>query len=351
MVSDGKIDGTFLVKSQQSFYNAISNELGLTENEMNKLSGSVWDNIYSILNEDENTSQINLDRSETPPVLVTVSKNKFKEIIDLVNKNLNKNIKMYDEEAIDKTYKKIKVELSAVKAEDLAKDLKAELQSSWVNQSDAKKMLSKINPGNIMAILESYPEIADDIDGVFGFGFGFDKNEVYNHILKPLLYRAKELDIYTDENLSAESSLEEIKSAINHYKSKIANVESQNKPVGYQTLQRNFDKANKFLAELATGNINANKVIQNTKYEGKTETSKTIELEDGRYVFALYNASGEIQEIRIKANNSPEITYTESNAGPEDQFNARGFNPVVTSRDYDFNSLKKVITKLFEEMN
>ena len=152
MLGDGYIDGQFLLKNKQSLYNALGKELGLSETEINNLSGSVWNDINSIIEDDENKSEIKLGKTDEFPTLILISKEKFKNIVDLVNKNLSKNIKVYDEEAVFEVTEKIDVDLSALKAKELAQKLKEEIQSSWVNQGKVKKILSKI----ILEILQQY---------------------------------------------------------------------------------------------------------------------------------------------------------------------------------------------------
>lgn len=348
MLGDGYIDGQFLLKNKQSLYNALGKELGLSETEINNLSGSVWNDINSIIEDDENKSEIKLGKTDEFPTLILISKEKFKNIVDLVNKNLSKNIKVYDEEAVFEVTEKIDVDLSALKAKELAQKLKEELQSSWVNQGKVKKILSKINPGNITAILNEYPELANDIDGVFAFGFGFDKNEVYEHILRPLLYRAKELGIPVKGNISADTSLNIMNSAISYYKTEIALAEtgSTNNEIDYKELKSDFNLTTTFLAELATGNLQLPKVFNN-KYNGQSRKSKSVELNDGRFVQAFYDQSGKIEEIRVKSDENIVMVFTEDNAGPANDSNRAGFNPLVSSRDYDFNALKSLVGKLF----
>lgn len=204
-------------------------------------------------------------------------------------------------------------------------------------------------------IVHQYPEISNDIDGVFALGFGFDKNEVYNHVLEPLLYRAKELGIPTNASINKDCTLEQMKSAIEHYSGKILKIENSNqKPSikNYQDTQTKFNTANKFLAELANNCLDVPKIIHRTRYEGYKETSKSIELSDGRFVHAMYDANKKITEITIKADNDCAVIYTMNDGGPVNNDFTMTYTPLASGGvDYNFNAIAKVVQKLFKESN
>ena len=65
-------------------------------------------------------------------------------------------------------------------------------KSTKQNLEKYKEALKLINKDNVAYVCTNFPNIADCIDDVFFKGAGFDKDEVYEYVLKPLIEEASE---------------------------------------------------------------------------------------------------------------------------------------------------------------
>jgi len=77
--------------------------------------------------------------------------------------------------------------------ETLAGELKVRLKGSDTNIEVAKQKLNEITSENVAYVVKNFENIAEEIDDVFDWGNGFDKKDVYNHVLSKLIQRFDEL--------------------------------------------------------------------------------------------------------------------------------------------------------------
>ena len=245
-------------------------------------------------------------------------------------------------------------------AEQIAKDLKIELQSDWVDQSKVKAQLEKLknNPELAAMVVNKYGEgFAQDIDEVFGMGFGFDKSDFYNYVLAPLVEKAKTLGIDT-KGINNKSDIAEMdnvarelaKEVYADYRAKAIKASDEQKLV-----QKTFDDANNFLAEVANTEPKP-EIKTGTNKKGKNWKQTT--LPDGRYITVYYDKKGEICDISISHDTSlntredgstfdaVDIRYTKDGA----DFDTDKSNAVYEGsidKGYDFEKLKVLAEKIF----
>ena len=83
--------------------------------------------------------------------------------------------------------------------------------------------MKSITKDNVAYVCNHFPDIADRIDDVFFMGAGFDKDEVYDYVLKPLIEKASEygykkdnipISQYYQQNDPSKLSLDEMKAEI-----------------------------------------------------------------------------------------------------------------------------------------
>lgn len=109
-MADGRIDGRFII-DKGGITQGIQKELGLSNQECKQL-GSVWTQIINEF-DDSNNIQVTNNKNETPnksnnyqvhkDAIVQFSKDCWRRIIDLVNKNLHKNLQIEEPEIVDET--------------------------------------------------------------------------------------------------------------------------------------------------------------------------------------------------------------------------------------------------------
>ena len=109
-MTDGRIDGRFIIE-KGGITQGIQKELGLSNQECKQL-GSVWTQIINEF-DDSNNIQVTNNKNETPnksnnyqvhkDAIVQFSKDCWRRIIDLVNKNLHKNLQIEEPENVEET--------------------------------------------------------------------------------------------------------------------------------------------------------------------------------------------------------------------------------------------------------
>lgn len=254
------------------------------------------------------------------------------------------------------------------------------------NMENALKL---INKDNVVYVLEKIPNLVDIIDEVDAMGYGFDKDEVIKYVLTPLGLKGDEYGWHFgdgEESISlsefykeyaASWSLEKIKKEINKVSSDIRQKE-QNKVDGYNDAvreynkevaevqefnktelpkaQKVFDDANRFLAEVA--NMEPKPELESGHNENGDCDWKKVTLPDGRWIEVWYNSEGEISEIKISHDTSPdkrsdgstyegaEICYEKDIARYNTDKNNHKYEGRITS-GYDFEKLKALAEKIF----
>ena len=190
------------------------------------------------------------------------------------------------------------------------------------NMEEALKLITK---DNVVYVLENIPNLVDMIDGIDAFGYGFDKDEVIKYVLTPLGLKGDEhgWGIYKDgKRIQLQSeyydksasgwSLDKIKSKIDRISKDIrakeqATVEEYDKKAAEYNkeleevkkynetelpkIQKTFDDANRFLAEVANMEPKP-KIID----DGSV---KEVQLSDGRFIEVGFKEDGSIYRISV----------------------------------------------------
>ena len=263
--------------------------------------------------------------------------------------------------------KQIVVELKALEQSD--KDARsgkagAKLLNNVQGKEKLINILKRINKNNVAYVVNQFPQLPDMIDGIDIWGNGLDKNDVYKYVLKHLVNKAKELGLPTKYHGECiKMSLDEMKQTIKDLKSKIINhnntvvreARAFNKEL--PKIRQTFNNANKFLVEVA--NMNPKPKISSGHNEKDDYDWKQAKLPDGRWISVLYAKKGEITEIRISYDTTPdketngstfdgaEVRYTKNKAWYNTDKNNDVWEGSITS-GYDFEKLKAVAEKIFE---
>ena len=259
-------------------------------------------------------------------------------------------------------------------------------KSTKQNLDKYRETLKSITKDNVAYVCNHFPDIADRIDDVFFMGAGFDKDEVYDYVLKPLIEKASEygykkdnipISQYYQQNDPSKLSLDEMKAEINELTKFIRDkdnetvhqynkdVRAYNKKVGEVNdfnknerpkAQKVFDEANKFLAEVA--NMNPKPEITSEHDEGRDYEWKEVDLPDGRWIGVWCDKEGEITDILISHDTTPDkysdgstfdgadVLYTKDEASYDTDKNNGEFDGAITS-GYDFEKLKALAEKIF----
>lgn len=243
-----------------------------------------------------------------------------------------------------------------------------------------KAALEQINKDNVAYVLREIPNLPELIDGIDYFGSGLDKKDVAQYVLEPLQEKANELktktglradvlnnpDKYTIDSIAStvnkmrQQIIAKNTKTVNDYNEKIQNeynpaAKKYNEFAKNKSkIQKTFDDANKFLAD--TANMDPKPEIE----KDAESRSKKATLSDGRGIKVYYDDKGEISEIKISHDTTPdknsdgstfdgaEISYTKDMAWYDIDKNNDEFEGSITS-GYDFGKLKALATKLFGE--
>ncbi len=209
-----------------------------------------------------------------------------------------------------------------------------------------KDALKKITSENVAYIVEKFPEIAQYIDNIDQLGWGFDEDEVFEYVLKPLQERAKYYGIAS--NVSEDSDLDEMKAEIDRLAPLIRDAD--------KNAQKTFDGANAFLEEVA--NMTPPPEIKSgTNSEGVN--GKQIKLKDLRWINVYYDDKGEISKINISHDITPdkdnnkkknldlaEVTYTSNKASFNTDKDNSKYEGYITE-GYKFEQYKAYAEKIF----
>ena len=257
-------------------------------------------------------------------------------------------------------------ELKALEQED--RDAKAgkpgaKLLNNIQGRDKLINILKRINQNNVVYVVNSFPQIATMIDNINLMGDGLDKNDVYKYVLKHLVNKAKELKLPTKYHGECmKMSLEEMKQTIKDLKTKILDTNNRQVREGNQfnkdlpKIRKTFDDANRFLAEVA--NMNPKPKISSGHNEKDDYDWKQVDLPDGRWIEVRYDKEGEIKEILISYDTTPdkktngsfdgaEVEYTKNKAWYDTDKNNDEWEGSITS-GYDFEKLKAIAEKIFE---
>ncbi|MBR2430567.1 hypothetical protein IKB17_03775 [bacterium] len=368
-------DGKFTIKQGQGLSQAICEELNLNNNEI-KLLNSVWTQIFEQvdLQQEENLNagkagiytggnDLNGPSSKNYVVMlnqaIEFSQNIWSEIVNLVNGVLNPSPQLVDsnieendfnidvnaEEGLNEFY-----ETQEEEGKALAADLKKIFDADFTNMKELKKLLGKITKDNVAYVLENYPDLPDKIDDVFRFGFGFDKDDVYDYLLKPLLECAKEFGKnYSFEGVSItldnakNYSLDDMKKVLSYVSNDVIEMIKTPNNDKYNQVQQLFDGANSFLEEVANMDPKPQVEIDSGKM------TKTVKLKDDRKIEVKYNQDGEIEEIKVMDGhweNQFAIRYTKDKAYYNMDSKKAGYEGFISS-GYDFEALKALVEEIF----
>ena len=213
---------------------------------------------------------------------------------------------------------------------------------SKADVDNAENALKKITKNNIAYVLEAYPNLIQDIDDIDSFGYGFDKDEIKEYVLKPLAKRLGKSSKWIDETMS--KSVQEIANTVN---GKIEAAKQKEKEE-VEKAGECFDKANDLLVEVVNMNPRP-KVVRNEK-------SAKITLSDGRYIKVEYDANREITAINISYDTTPEnngkgkdlqeIRYNKNIAHYNIDKSNENWEGTIT-KGYNFEKLKAFVEQIF----
>lgn len=252
------------------------------------------------------------------------------------------------------------------------------------NLEEALKLITK---DNVVYVLENIPNLVDMIDGIDAFGYGFDKDEVIKYVLTPLGLKGDEhgWGFYKDgkriqlqseyyDKYASGWSLDKIKSKIDRISKDIrakeqATVEEYDKKAAEYNkeleevkkynetelpkIQKTFDDANRFLAEVA--NMEPKPSIMSWHDSEKDCDVKWMTLPDSRWIKVYYDENGEISDILISYDTEEvvgryvllsDVRYTKDQAIYSTDKNSKDWDGAITS-GYDFEQLKALAEKIF----
>lgn len=312
----------------------------------------------------------------------TKSSSKVQADIDFINARVTVPLKTV---SAKKPNNKLEVDLIQAKKIDgknVAERLKRSFKSaeglvSPTTLASLKRDLECIDKDNVAYVLKYFANIADAIDSIDSFGMGFDKKEVIQYVLSPLLDRAKELRIIDGKDKEAiieeskNGSLEDINKILTKYYKAIrtkdeqilsnyenqmkeynANVEEVNEynKTEHPKIQKCFDDAVKFMAEAANTEPKP-EIEEGTTLDG--ENFKSISLPDGRWIDVIYDENGEIKKININYD-------TKLSSDGEDYADAKFYSDLAVAHSdhtkpaslitsgFDFEKLKALAKRIFD---
>lgn len=385
-------DGRFNIERGQGLSQAIIKELGIEANSDDaKKLNSVWGKIFNLVetenNKRENGNKIysggsDLKGPSSKNFVMTIGQavdlsNIWEQIKTLVQ---NAGAKMNqtptdnekppaDNKAVDTTNTgtpnaTATLEETKKEADSVATELRTLFNDGSV--SEMRGELAKITPENVAYVLDKYKSfyaqgtgdiasLAGRIRGINAMGNGFDKKEVGEYIVRPLLIRAKALGIKCDlmqgKNIE-DLSFKEMCAVIRDLQPKIAEKDSSN------FIPQQNANYNEAIAVLNTGNVtNIN--------SNEDNTIKTIKLKTGHSIRVEYDGNNEIKNIYMnleslhqltgyeEGSNKPttddlyDICFTNDSVRTDQNYNNnRSENLAV--QDYDFVTIKALVQKLLD---
>lgn len=381
MTGDGRIDGKFVVKSSLTL--AISEELGLTQEQKKQLGGSVWSEIMKQVAAQNQQTKIydgGSDLYGKTNENFVVRKNQEIEfsteiwgnIVNLVNNKLGTKIKAETPDSakkevgtetkaevkkVDKkssnTYKSNDIKV-VVPQKELSKGLKKVIENR--NNSTLKESLrvgdvGKINVNNVAASFDKT------------FNFGADTKLQTKVIFNYLTQRMNNLNLlqegkdYTNFDLFKTLASEKQNAIIHQYRNRI--LKEENRLIAEQK-KANYD-FNKDITKIQETFDNANALLTKTLKmypKPKIYTEKGLKhcnFPDGKSISVYYDDNGEIESIAIKHDSSLEdkeydtnVCYQKSSAyyniGNGGKY--YGYDGKIES-GYNFENLKAVAKKIF----
>ena len=372
MSGDGAINGKFTIKSGQGISQAIRDELGLTQEECNKLGKSIWTQIFEQVKAQNEQSKIYDGGSDAwgdfhknfvvgVNQSIEFSKEIWANIVKLVNDKLGKNIQVAEgvdspadpladppaDPPVDSDGKIVtpttKVSESLKnEAQNVVDDLGKKIQGRWFQQKHMNDVLDKIK-GNLPLLAEvvlTYGEgFAQFVNKTETF---YNKGNFYKKVLLPMLNKAKSYGIKRP-NINENSDVKTMDEAAQTLAKALSEKE--------ENAQKVFDDSNKFLAEV--GNMEPKPKVR----INKNKKVKTATLEDGRNISVQYDNNGKINYIWISYNLTPE-KYSDGSEGdrPEVRYSSKNalynvlcngeYDGSITS-GYDFNQLCLIAETIF----
>lgn len=237
------------------------------------------------------------------------------------------------------------------------------------NIGEGKKLAASLKKGNIKGITEDNVAYALNSDTTISFGPNSQKQA--DVVLKLLRIKMTELRLWKQgEKTWVPIAFQQLppkkqNGIIQNYKSRIIAAERQivkddNKEKDYQNanrskIQRTFDGANKLLADVT--NMKKKPKIKSGKNEDNTEW-KSVTLPNGQWIQVEYDQNGDIREIDISHDTTPDHKEDESTCdyaeviytATEATYNfdkSNGNNDGTITSGYNFEKLKALAKKIF----
>lgn len=238
------------------------------------------------------------------------------------------------------------------------------------NQGEGNQLAASLKEGNIQGITKDNVAYALNKKGIqISFGTNYRKQAKF--VYEKLMDKMKELKLLKQgvKTLTPDDFLKmsptKRNEIIRNYRNRIIAAENQivnddNKAKAYHNRNRNkiqktFDSANKLLADVA--NMKKKPEITSGKYDDGTEW-KYVELTNGQWIQVNYDGNGNIREISISHDTTPnhnkdgstydgdEVCYTATKAKYDIDKSNSYFEGSITS-GYNFEKLKALAKKIF----
>ena len=237
------------------------------------------------------------------------------------------------------------------------------------NIGEGKKLAASLKKGNIKGITKDNVAYALNSDTTISFGPNSQRQAIA--VFKELVTKMHDLDIfmegkeYGNPDSFAKLPPKKQNGIIQNYKSRIIATERQivkndteNKAYHNKNrakIQQTFDGANKLLADVA--NMKKKPKIESGKKDDGTEW-KYVELNNGQWIQVEYDGNGDIKEILISHDTTPdhtendstddfsEVVYT-ATKGSYNIDKSNGISEGSITSGYNFEKLKALAKKIF----
>lgn len=372
MAGDGRIDGKMVIQRGQGISQAIRDELGLTQEQCNKLGKSVWTKIFEQVEAQNQQGKIYDGGSDAfgktsenfvvhKGQIIEFSENIWNNIVKLVNDKLSTNITTEKPSTTSETQEETtsaQTSSTTVKAEDIKVTVKPMYMPECAKeiiegQKEGIAIREEIKQGNLQNLNSFNVSTA-----VAGLTFKDNQRgrESAKIVFEKLIERMHDTGLIkygAEKNWEevAQLSMNEINKLIQEYRKRIYDMEIQEVKnaaeekkyhnSNIKEIQQTFDEANEFLVEVAN-------MSEKPKIKTRQNGCKTCTLPDGREINVNYY-KGEISSISICPNTGMTEFSIEYNAYWA-HYNTKESNNKWEGgigSGYDFDKIKAIVEKIF----
>lgn len=390
MGGDGKIDGKIIIQRNQGISQAIRDELNLTQEQCNSLGKSVWTKIFEQVDEQQKKGDIyegsNDAFSDSPPNYVVHENQKiefsadiWENIVKLVNDKLGTTIKTGDTYEVQKgggngapTNRGGKVKAEDIKVKVPQAHMNGYIKGIIQDHKKGAALKENLRKGDTRGV-DKYT-VATAFDSSINFGPNSRKQAkvVFEALVTAMdLYNVQpQKNDYKDWATFSKLPIKKQNQILHSYRNQVLAAENEkireadrekayhNKNIG--KIQKTFDDANDFLVEVA--NMKKKPKIQKGHSEKDNYNWKSATLPDGRWIEVEYDDKGEINNIKISHDTTPDH---ESDGSTYDGVDVKYYKDIAwydidksngnwegsIRSGYDFEKLKAVAEKIFGKWN